>query len=70
MSDVSESELGKKGSQLTQQTMGRVSEQAEELSKTDVGQAVQKVCVCVCVCSELNAIGILPLPLRPREPAQ
>lgn len=41
---MSESELGRKGSDLAQKTMERVSEQAEELGKTDVGQAVQKVC--------------------------
>lgn len=43
-SEVSESELGRKGSDLAQKTVERVSEQAEELRKTDVGQAVQKVC--------------------------
>lgn len=43
-SEVSESELGKKSSRIAQKTAERVSEQAEELGKTDVGQAVQQVC--------------------------
>lgn len=62
---MSDSELGRKGSDLAQKTVERVSEQAEELRKTDVGQAVQKVCTpCHGVC-ELT----LPAPTSPfREP--
>lgn len=49
-SEVSESELGRKGSDLAQKTVERVSEQAEELRKTDVGQVVQKVCYSMSQC--------------------
>ena len=40
---MSDSELGKRGSHLAKTTAERVSEQAKELRKTDMGQAVQKV---------------------------
>lgn len=43
---MSESELGKRGSHIAQRTVERVTEQAEEIIKSDVGQVVQKVSVC------------------------
>ena len=42
VSDVGESELGKRGSDIAQKTVGKMADQADELRKTDVGQAVQK----------------------------
>ena len=45
MSEASESELGKKGSEIAhqaQKTIDKVTKQAEDLGKTDVGQAVTK----------------------------
>lgn len=59
---MGESELGRKSSDLAQKTMERVSEQAEELRKTDVGQAVQKVCDQYC------GGPCIPLALPSREP--
>ena len=42
MSGVSGSELGRRGSHIATKTAEKVADQAEELVKTDVGQAVQK----------------------------
>ena len=61
---MGESELGKMSSDLAQKTMDRVSEHAEELRKTDVGQAVQKVSKLFSLCP------CLMLHLHCRELAQ
>ena len=42
MSGVSGSELGRRGSDIATKTAEKVADQAEELVKTDVGQAMQK----------------------------
>ena len=42
MSGVSGSELGRRGSHIATKTAEKGADQAEELVKTDVGQAVQK----------------------------
>ena len=67
MSGVSESELGKRGSGIAQRTAEKVVGQAEELRRTDVGQAVQKVWLIV-FHSPFNYHPSHPHTLTPSHP--
>lgn len=65
---MGESELGKRGSHIAQKTVERVTEQAEELRKTDIGQAVHKVSLLLyCLVSIYTCIADTSSPVGSRD---